>query len=112
MQGETDAFSMEYAEGYDKRYDALLSDFCAEFGNVISKDCIFADGLISERWNHHLEVNAMKRAYAKAHKNCCVIETVKEGLTTLYEPEETPDIAHYDVASTVKLGRLFAQKIL
>lgn len=112
MQGETDAFSMEYAEGYDKRYDALLSDLCAEFGDVISKDCIFADGLISERWNCHVQINAMKRAYAETHKNCCVIETVKEGLTTLYEPEDEPDISHYDVASTVQLGRLFAEKIL
>ncbi len=110
MQGETDAFSSERAEGYGKRYGCLLSDFRAAFGEYIASDCVYIDALISKNWNQHVEINATKVAYANAHENCAIIDTIEEGLTTLYEPEDEPDVAHYDVESTVRLGRLFAKR--
>ena len=112
MQGETDAFSLETTKDYGERYHRLLCDLRAAFGEYFSNDCVFADGLISDRWNCYEQINAIKRTYASTHENCVIVDTLAEGLERLLEPEEEPDTAHYDAASTVKLGRLFASCVL
>lgn len=38
--------------------------------------------------------------------------TIDHGLTTLNEPYDEPDTAHYDSMSEIKLGRLFAEQII
>ena len=50
------------------------------------------------------------KAFAEEHGHYFV-DTVAEGLTTKYEPEDNPDTAHYDCASTVRLGEMFAEQI-
>lgn len=111
MQGEGDADVPAHAEGYSARYDALLRDFSAAFSPYM-EGCIFADGGISQIWPLWQELNADKRAYAESHENCVFVDTVAHGLCTREEPEEEPDIYHYDLGSTVKLGRLFAEALL
>ena len=112
MQGESDSGNAEANEAYIGRYDALLGDLRAAFPSAFSPDCRYIDAAISERWNNYEKMNANKKKYAETHKNHFFIDTVAEGLTTLNEPEENPDTAHYDCASTVKLGELFAEKIV
>jgi hypothetical protein len=56
-------------------------------------------------------MNDNKKKYAEEHENCFYIDTVSAGLTTLFEPEDAPDTAHYDCESTVKLGLMFADNI-
>lgn len=63
-------------------------------------------------WKYYKEMNESKSKYASEHENCCFIDTIAHGLTTNNEPEGAPDWAHYDSDSVVKLGRLFAEKIV
>lgn len=111
MQGESDSGNAEANEAYIGRYDALLRDLRAAFPSYFSPNCRYIDAAISERWNNFEKMNANKKKYADTHENCFFIDTIAAGLTTLYEPEDNPDTAHYDCASTVKLGELFAEQI-
>ena len=56
-------------------------------------------------------MNANKREYAErsGHK---YIDTIAAGLTTKNEPEEEPDIYHYDADAIVRLGELFGEAII
>lgn len=112
MQGESDAFNMDDVDGYSMRYDNMLKDFRSEFPDYIKDDCIYVDCGISEMWKCYREMNEVKSKYASEHENCCFVDTVAAGLTTLNEPIGNPDWAHYDSDCVVKLGRLLAEKIL
>ncbi len=109
MQGESDADARHYA-AYASLYAHFTADVQACFGEYM-QDCIFADGGISQRWECYTQINAVKQAYANAHKNCRYIDTIAQGLTVKNEPEEQPDLAHYDSDSIIKLGHLFAQAV-
>ncbi|MBQ7101678.1 MAG: hypothetical protein IJN81_08595 [Clostridia bacterium] len=109
MQGESDA-DKEHCTGYGARYKALLSDFSARYGKYYN-NCVFVDAGISEIWQEYKAINEIKESHAKQTENSFYIDTIGSGLTTLNEPEEEPDIAHYDCDCTVKLGNLFAEKI-
>ena len=110
MQGESDCSSPDTADPYFDRYGALLGDIKAAFGSYFSESCRFIDAAISEMWNNYDSMNARKKAFAEEHGHYFV-DTVAEGLTTKYEPEDNPDTAHYDCASTVRLGEMFAEQI-
>ena len=110
MQGESDADTDEHVSGYSARYEAMLSDFAAEFGEYYN-NCIFVDGGISEIWQLYRELNEVKKSLAEKSDNRFYIDTIAEGLTTRNEPQPEADIAHYDSDCTVKLGNLFAERI-
>lgn len=110
MQGEADACDPATMSRYAARYDALLRDFSAEFAPYLG-NCVFVDGGISEVWPLYREMNAFKAEYAASQVYRVFVDTVAHGLTTQNEPEEAPDIYHYDVDSTVMLGRLFADAL-
>lgn len=110
MQGESDAGSFDSLEKYLLKYDNLLNDIRDLFGEYMT-DCEYVDAGISERWKLYREMNENKKEYALSHKNHFFVDTVGACLTTLNEPVEEPDTAHYDSDSTLKLGRLFAEKI-
>ena len=112
MQGESDSGNAEANEAYISRYDALLGDLRAAFSAYFSPDCRYIDAAISDRWVNYEKMNANKKKYAKTHENHFFVDTIAEGLTTLNEPLENPDTAHYDCESTVRLGELFAENIL
>ena len=57
-------------------------------------------------------VNQSKKAVADASPMNVVIDTVSHGLTCSSEPEDTPDHAHYDSLSELKLGNLFAEEAI
>jgi hypothetical protein len=55
-------------------------------------------------------VNASKDAVAAASPMNALIDTISHGLSCSEEPAETPDLAHYDSMSEIKLGHLFAEE--
>ncbi|MBO5649485.1 MAG: hypothetical protein J6S76_06180 [Clostridia bacterium] len=112
MQGESDAFLEEQHLNYERRYKAMLDDIRAAYGKYM-EHCRFVDAGISDSvlWKFYAEVNEVKRAMAEKTPSFVYIDTIAAGLTTLNEPEDAPDIAHYDCESTVKLGRLFVDAL-
>lgn len=111
MQGESDGGSLENVNNYKVYFDNFVNDLKKEFSQYIEK-CVFVDAGISEVWNCHREMNAFKENYAKEHSRFIYVDTIENGLTTKYEPIESPDICHYDCESVIKLGRLFAKNIM
>ena len=109
MQGESDSGSPACAEPYIERYDCMLRDLRERYAPAF-ENCTYIDAGISERWVNYEGMNANKKAYADK-MGYKFIDTVAEGFTTAFEPEEDPDIAHYDLNWTVKLGELFAEEI-
>lgn len=110
MQGESDSYSKTLVEGYIKKYDALLKDFKNNFAPYLS-NCIYVDAGISENWLYYKELNALKEIYAQRNGDV-YLDTVGVGLTTTFEPEDAPDTAHYDSDCIVRLGEMFAGKIV
>lgn len=110
MQGESDAGVDILLNNYVGLYDALLSDFRSTFGNYIAKDCVFVDAGISEIWDNYQKMNEQKREYAQK-QGSVFMSTIDLGLTTKTEPEEEPDIYHYDAKSVLILGENFAKNL-
>lgn len=110
MQGESDSFNEQNVNEYIKRYGNLLDDFKAEFSQYL-ENCIWADAGISHIWPFYSQINQLKKEFAN-EKGYRFIDTISSGLTTENEPPEKPDIYHYDSASVIKLGKLFAKEIL
>lgn len=119
MQGEGDSY-----DGYYQNYLAntkefvgnLREDFKELAGN---KDFPFIDAGINNSmtvdrtallWQYYKEVNEAKKQFAAESENNIYIDTIAEGLHTDQEPFDTPDPAHYDSESQVKLGNLFAEQ--
>lgn len=111
MQGEGDADCIENVNNYKIYFDNFINDFKKEFGEYLS-ECVFADAGISDVWNCYKELNDFKKEYAEKHDRFIYLDTIKNGLTTKYEPVEQPDIYHYDCASVIKLGKMFAENII
>ncbi len=114
MQGESDSFSIKNATDYEKHLNNFIKDVRKKFKSYASDDGIaFIDALIADNpvyWVFCDEVNASKRAVADASPLNVVIDTVSHGLSCSEEPEESPDMAHYDSMSEIKLGHLFAEE--
>ncbi len=111
MQGESDAFTTETVSQYGFHYETLLKDFTDLFGEYM-KNTVFVDGGISEIWQYYKEINQYKKEHAEKTVKSYFIDTIGEGLTTQNEPQPEVDIAHYDSDCTIKLGNLFAEKII
>ncbi|MCQ2386913.1 MAG: sialate O-acetylesterase, partial [Clostridia bacterium] len=110
MQGESDTHTPDTIGNYINRYKNLIKDFKSNFSDYLY-NCIYADAGISTEWNEYKKINQAKYNYAKEDKNRVYIDTIKNCLTTLFEPEENPDTAHYDSGSLIKLGHLFIDAI-
>ena len=114
MQGESDSFSVENATDYEVHLTNFIADTRREFGGYASSDIMFVDAYIADLpayWVYGELVNRSKLAVSNADERNILIDTISEGLTTLYEPTGDPDRAHYDSASEIKLGHLFAQAL-
>ena len=115
MQGESDACpgSEHMTKAYIDNFKCLMNDFYGVYGCVLGKNCLLVDAGISETscWAFADQLNAAKKSYAEQEGHS-YLDTVAAGLTTLTEPEGAPDIAHYDAASYITLGRMFAKAAL
>ena len=114
MQGESDSVNLDVANNYDKNLKNFISDIRKEFSDYASDDGIaFVDAYICDAsiyWTYADEVNDAKRRVADSSPINAVVDTVAAGLTVSGEPEESPDIAHYDALSELKLGWMFAKE--
>ena len=115
MQGESDALSVETATDYKINLIKFMKDLrkrldCYTADGEIS----FVDALIAENpalWTYCDLVNASKREVAEISPMTALIDTNAAGLVCTEEPEEKPDIPHYDSLSEIKLGHLFAEEL-
>ena len=54
-------------------------------------------------------VNESKRKVNENVPRTALVDTIAAGLTCNEEPEDNPDMAHYDSMSEIKLGHLFIE---
>ena len=114
MQGESDAIGHLASKYYDnqKRFVSFLRedlDRYADDGKIYFIDAGIQAGDIFPKYE---VVNESKARLANESELNLYFSTIDEGLTTGYEPEESPDLAHYDSMSELKLGHLFAEYII
>ena len=115
MQGESDSYVESIAKKYEYNLTNFIYDLRCEFAEYSSADGIaFIDACIADNpslWIHCKTINDAKANVAKSSEQNVLIDTNLYGLTCVYEPVRTPDTAHYDSLSQIKLGQLFAQHI-
>ena len=115
MQGESDSFSTKVATKYETHLNNFIKDIRENFSQYAASDGIaFIDAFIANNpayWVHYELVNAAKQAVADSSTMNVVIDTIMHNLTCSQEPTDTPDLAHYDSLSQIKLGHLFAQEL-
>lgn len=115
MQGESDAISVDTAEQYGKHLHNFIEDIRKEFSGYAAEDGIaFVDAYIAANpafWVYYEDVNRGKQEVAQRSDRNVVVDTIAAGLDCSREPEENPDIPHYDSMSQIKLGHLFAERL-
>lgn len=114
MQGESD--TTEYKAS---RYYNNLIKFTTYLRNDLDKynndEIYFIDAGISNSpycEPSYKEINNAKEDFSKLSPYNIYFPTIEEGLTTMYEPYEEPDLGHYDSLSMIKLGELFGEKLI
>ena len=115
MQGESDSFSTENATNYEVNLKNFISDVRKDLRTYAASDGItFVDALIADNpvyWVYCDLVNNSKKAVAELSTNNLLIDTNEAGLVCNQEPEDNPDMAHYDSLSEILLGNLFAEYV-
>ena len=115
MQGESDSFSVENAVNYKVHLSNFIKDIRNQFNPYASADGIaFIDACIANNpiyWVYCDLINESKQAVVKESPINALIDTNAHGLTWNLEPEDQPDMAHYDSISQIRLGNLFALEI-
>ena len=115
MQGESDAFSVKASTGYAKHLGNFIADIRKEFSQYAPEDGIaFVDAYIAANpayWVYYEAVNQGKMEVAQRSSMNALVDTITAGLTCSKEPEGSPDMAHYDSMSQIKLGHLFGEQI-
>ena len=115
MQGESDTTEYKAGKYYDNTVafvENLRSDFAAY---APDRGIYFIDAGISDSpycEPSYPEINEAKKRFSLDSSLNVYFPTIEAGLTTLYEPEDDPDLGHYDAMSELELGRMFAREIL
>lgn len=116
MQGESDSFSTDAAENYGVHLTNFIEDIRDDFSDYAASDGIaFVDAYIADNpmyWVYCDTVNAKKLEVASSSPLNSLVDTISNGLSCDKEPEDNPDIPHYDSLSQIKLGHLFATEII
>lgn len=66
----------------------------------------------SPAWPEPEALNNAKIKFSNDSEYNIYFSTIDSGLEWSKEPEDNPDIAHFDSLSEIKLGKLFAEEIL
>lgn len=115
MQGESDTTDFKashYLENQTRFVSFLRSDL-AEFAR--EGGIYFIDAGISSSpycLPAYPAVNEAKEQFASLSSLNLYFSTIDAGFTTLNEPEENPDLGHYDAWCELELGRMFGRMIL
>ena len=115
MQGESDTTDFKGERYFDNQcafVSYLRADLApyAEEGGIYFIDAGISDGPYCEP--AYPAVNEAKRRFAELSPLNLYFSTIDEGLTTLYEPEGDPDYGHYDALCEIRLGQLFAERVI
>ena len=113
MQGEADSWETDWRIYY-KDTIAFVSYLRHDLQNV-SNNIKFIDAGINEEadvWPNPKVINKAKQQFAYLSDLNIYIDTPTMGLTTQHEPEEKPDIWHYDSLSMVQLGQAFGNALV
>lgn len=115
MQGEDDSSGLSY-----NSYEQLECNFVSDIRNDLAYykpsdgEIGFVDAGISDcvAWTHYQTVNLAKQMLAQNGTSHVYIDTIAQNLRYNGEPVGAVDIYHYDSSSMIKLGHLFAEKLL
>ena len=113
MQGEGDSYPGLY-KNYLSNLRTFVSDLRDDLKDYTNNEKMaFIDAGISNAsvWEYYKEVNDAKLEFSKEDDKNIFIDTIASGLHTDQEPPSEPDIYHYDSASEIELGHLFAEAI-
>ena len=114
MQGESDAWETDW-NLYYKDTQAFVSYLRYDLQSY-SDSIKFIDAGINQEdgcpWPNPKSINKAKQEFAKDAEINIYVDTPALGLTTLHEPAENPDTAHYDSMSMVKLGQAFGNALV
>ena len=115
MQGESDTTDYKAGKYYDNTV-AFVNNLRSDFAIYAPSEGIyFIDAGISDSpycEPAYPEINDAKKRFSKISPLNVYFSTIDAGLTTMYEPESSPDLGHYDAMSELELGRMFAKEIL
>ena len=116
MQGESDSFSVENATNYETHLRNFILDMRKDLKRYQAEDGIaFVDAYIADNpmyWVSCDLVNASKVNVLATTPMTALVDTITAGLSCAEEPEDKPDVAHYDSLSQLKLGNLFIQELV
>ncbi len=114
MQGESDSRTSKHGSDYEKHLKNFIKDMRGDLSRY-GKKIPFIDAYIADNpvyWTYCDLVNESKRKVAQSLPNCAIVDTIAAGLTCSEEPEDAPDLAHYDSLSELKLGNLFIEELV
>ena len=115
MQGESDTTDYKAGKYYDNTV-SFVNNLRSDFASYApARGIYFIDaGISSSPYCEpaYPEINEAKERFSKDSALNVYFPTIEAGLTTLYEPESSPDLGHYDAMSELELGRMFAREIL
>lgn len=115
MQGESD--TTEYkTDRYYKNLNSYVSFLREDLKDyTLDKGLFFIDAGISDSpYNlpSYKELNEIKRKFSEESELNRYFSTIENGLTTINEPYDNPDLGHFDALSEIRLGELFAEELV
>ena len=114
MQGESDTTEFKASRYYNNLIN-FTSYLRTDLDKYNDEEIYFVDAGISNSpycEPSYPEINKAKEEFSKLSPYNIYFPTIEEGLTTLYEPYENPDLGHYDSLSMIKLGHLFGRQLI
>ena len=115
MQGESDTEQQSHVDAYKSNLNGFVKSLREHFAQY-NPDFMFYDAYIKwpSEWQGDRpdQINEIKQQLADDNLHYEALDIVSEGLHTYAEPHGSADLAHFDAASEIKLGELFAQAYL
>lgn len=114
LQGENEAMVKSQATKYDTIVAGVAERMRKDFAEyAVNGKIAFIDGGISDSslWTFHKEVNEGKKKFSETSDLNYYFSVIEAGLEYKNEPAGSPDLAHYDSASVVKLGNILGEYI-
>lgn len=114
MQGESD--TTEYkASRYYNNLIKFTNYLRSDLDKYNDDEIYFIDAGISDSpycEPSYPDINKAKEDFSKLSPYNIYFPTIENGLTTMNEPYENPDLGHYDSLSMIRLGELFGEHLI
>ena len=114
MQGESD--TTEYkASRYYNNLIKFTNYLRSDLDKYNDDEIYFIDAGISDSpycLPSYPDINKAKEDFSKLSPYNIYFPTIENGLTTMNEPYENPDLGHYDSLSMIRLGELFGEHLI